>query len=120
MQVLTLHPRLLVQSMAHGAQSPLSCAGMSLPAQHVEEAWQSAEFWGNKVLMEFRGTDAAHVTWVKQLKEVLMKLRAYVQKHHPTGPTWNAAGKPLATFAPSAAGEGRFCPESERASPCGL
>ncbi len=30
---------------------------MNPPAQHVTEAWQSAEFYANKVLMEHRNTD---------------------------------------------------------------
>jgi hypothetical protein len=79
-------------------------AGMRLPAQHVEEAWQSAEFWANKVLMEFRNSEAVHVAWVKHMKELLMKLRAYVQKHHKTGPAWNPTGKPVSSFTPTASG----------------
>ena len=31
-------------------------AGMNAPAQHVADAWQSAEFYANKVLMEHRGS----------------------------------------------------------------
>ncbi|KAK9819752.1 hypothetical protein WJX72_001921 [[Myrmecia] bisecta] len=84
--------------------------GMSLPAQHVDEGWQSAEFWANKVLMEFRNTDANHVTWVKALKSVFEKLREYVKKHHATGLSWNAHGGPVSSYqsgagpaAPSAA-----------------
>jgi len=88
---------------------PSAFTGMSLPAQHVEDGWQSAEFWANKVLMEFRNSEAVHVTWVRQLKEVLMKLRAYVQKHHKTGPAWNAAGKVVSSFTPGAIGE-QHCP----------
>lgn len=32
-------------------------AGMNPPTQHVADAWQSAEFYANKVLMEHRNTD---------------------------------------------------------------
>ena len=31
-------------------------AGMNVPAQHVADAWQSAEFYANKVLMEHRNS----------------------------------------------------------------
>ena len=47
--------------------------GMSAPAKHVEESWQSAEFFANKVLMEHRGTP--HAAWVHALKDAVMALR---------------------------------------------
>lgn len=81
-------------------------AGMSPPAQHVQEAWQSAEFWANKILMEYRNKDPAHVAWVKALQSLLMKVKAYVGQHHPAGPAWNPAGKSLSTFSPAAPSEG--------------
>ena len=46
---------------------------MSAPAKHVEESWQSAEFFANKVLMEHRGTP--HVAWVRALKDAVMAVR---------------------------------------------
>ncbi|KAL3158071.1 hypothetical protein ABBQ32_011678 [Trebouxia sp. C0010 RCD-2024] len=69
--------------------------GVSLPAQHVEESWQSAEFFANKVMMEFRNSDSRHVDWVKALKQVFQHLKAYVKQHHPAGPAWNANGIPF-------------------------
>ncbi len=41
---------------------------MSAPAQHIGECWQAAEFYANKLLMEFRGKDEAQVSWVRSLK----------------------------------------------------
>ena len=75
--------------------------GMSLPTQHIEEAWQSAEFYANKVLMEFRNTEPAHVDWIKNLKDVLLKMKDHVQKHHRAGPAWNPQGIPVSAFLPS-------------------
>lgn len=46
---------------------------MSAPAKHVEESWQSAEFFANKVLMEHRGTP--HAVWVRALKDAVIALR---------------------------------------------
>ena len=62
---------------------------MSAPAKHVEESWQAAEFFANKVLMEHRGTP--HAAWVRALKDVLMALRC-VRMHpmvlgYPMSPT---------------------------------
>ena len=81
-------------------------AGMSLPAQHIEEAWQSAEFYANKILMEFRGKEPKQVSWVKLLKELLMKMRAHVQNHHRTGLAWNSGGKHIADFLQQAQAAG--------------
>lgn len=43
-------------------------AGMPVPAQHITESWNSAEFFANKLLREFRGVDEAQVAWVQALK----------------------------------------------------
>eukprot|EP00252_Welwitschia_mirabilis_P011087 TRINITY_DN24922_c0_g1_i1.p1 TRINITY_DN24922_c0_g1~~TRINITY_DN24922_c0_g1_i1.p1 ORF type:complete len:484 (+),score=108.89 TRINITY_DN24922_c0_g1_i1:371-1822(+) len=67
--------------------------GLSLPAGHVEETWQSAEFFNNKVLVEYKGKDSNHVEWAKSLKEIFVPgLRDYVRKYHPQGPVWNPSG----------------------------
>jgi adenylyl cyclase-associated protein len=46
----------------------LLAAGLALPAQHVAESWNSAEFFANKLLREFRGVNEAQVAWVQALK----------------------------------------------------
>ena len=38
------------------------------PSIHVDQCWQSAEFYGNKILKEFRTRDPKHVEWVEALK----------------------------------------------------
>lgn len=78
--------------------------GLSLPAQHVDESWQSAEFFANKVMMEFRNSDSRHVDWVKALKQVFQQLKAYVKQHHMAGPAWNANGTPFKDFKPDSVG----------------
>jgi hypothetical protein len=76
--------------------------GMSLPAAHVEQAWQSAEFYSNKIMMEFRNSEPAHVDWVKSLKAVMTALIAFVKKYHVAGPAWNPAGPHVSQFKPGA------------------
>lgn len=49
------------------AYSGPSC-GMAAPAQHISETWQAAEFYSNKLLMEFRNKDEAQVLWARGLK----------------------------------------------------
>ncbi|CAK9181458.1 unnamed protein product [Ilex paraguariensis] len=68
--------------------------GMSMPIGHVEESWQMAEFYSNKVLVEYRNKDPNHVEWAKALKELYVPgLRDYVKTHYPLGPVWSATGK---------------------------
>ncbi|KAI3448039.1 hypothetical protein Pfo_004704 [Paulownia fortunei] len=68
--------------------------GMSMPIAHVEESWQMAEFYSNKILVEYRNKDANHVEWAKALKELYIPgLRDYVKSHYPLGPVWSATGK---------------------------
>ncbi|XP_010447072.1 PREDICTED: cyclase-associated protein 1 isoform X2 [Camelina sativa] len=76
--------------------------GMSMPIAHVEESWQMAEFYNNKVLVEYRNKDADHVEWAKALKELYVPgLRDYVKSQYPLGPVWNASGKPATATAPA-------------------
>ncbi|KAL0356715.1 UNVERIFIED_CONTAM: Cyclase-associated protein 1 [Sesamum calycinum] len=77
--------------------------GMSMPIAHVEESWQMAEFYCNKILVEYRNKDANHVEWAKALKELYLPgLRDYVKKHYPLGPVWSGTRK-IATPAPAKA-----------------
>ncbi|XP_051137205.1 cyclase-associated protein 1 [Andrographis paniculata] len=71
--------------------------GMSMPIAHVEESWQMAEFYCNKILVEYRNKDANHVEWAKALKELYIPgLRDYVKSHYPLGPVWSMTGKKAA------------------------
>lgn len=66
--------------------------GMSLPIAHVEESWQMAEFYNNKVLVEYRNKDPNHVEWAKALKELYLPgLRDYVKAFYPLGLVWGSA-----------------------------
>ncbi|KAH9603700.1 hypothetical protein KSS87_007451 [Heliosperma pusillum] len=81
--------------------------GMSMPIAHVEESWQMAEFYNNKVLIEYRNKDPNHVEWAKAMKEVYLPgLRDYVKSYYPLGPVWGTSGKATATVAPRAAAPG--------------
>ncbi|KAL0376145.1 UNVERIFIED_CONTAM: Cyclase-associated protein 1 [Sesamum calycinum] len=71
--------------------------GLSMPTAHVEESWHTAEFYSNKILMEFKNKDANHVEWVTALKELYIPgLRDYVKSHYPLGPVWSATGRTIA------------------------
>ncbi|KAG7010934.1 Cyclase-associated protein 1 [Cucurbita argyrosperma subsp. argyrosperma] len=77
--------------------------GMSMPIAHVEESWQMAEFYNNKVLVEYRNKDPNHVEWAKAMKELYLPgLRDYVKSFYPLGPVWSVTGKKAAPAAPKA------------------
>ncbi|KAK6916571.1 Adenylate cyclase-associated CAP, C-terminal [Dillenia turbinata] len=85
--------------------------GMSLPIAHVEESWQSAEFYNNKVLVAYRNKDADHVEWAKALKELYLPgLRDYVKSYYPLGPVWSPSGKPVTSAPPKAPTSGAPAP----------
>ncbi|KAM7479298.1 hypothetical protein LguiA_027511 [Lonicera macranthoides] len=72
--------------------------GMGLPIPHVEESWHAAEFYNNKILVEYKNKDQNHVEWAKALKELYVPgLRDYVKCHYPLGPVWSATGKTIST-----------------------
>ncbi|KAL5715240.1 F-actin-capping protein subunit alpha [Ranunculus cassubicifolius] len=80
-------------ALAWIAYSGKDC-GMSLPIAHVEESWQTAEFYNNKILVEYRNKDPNHVEWAKALKELYLPgLREYVKSFYPLGPVWSVTGK---------------------------
>nr|AEN70791.1 adenylyl cyclase-associated protein [Gossypium aridum] len=85
--------------------------GMSMPIAHVEESWQMAEFYNNKVLVEYRNKDQIHVEWAKALKELYLPgLRDYVKSHYPLGPVWSASGKKASSALPKAPPPGAPAP----------
>ncbi|GAB4837915.1 F-actin-capping protein subunit alpha [Ancistrocladus abbreviatus] len=75
--------------------------GMSLPIAHVEESWQTAEFYNNKVLVEYKNKDPNHAEWAKALKELYVPgLRDYVKSFYPLGPVWATAGNATVSAPP--------------------
>ncbi|KAI3922340.1 hypothetical protein MKX01_006029 [Papaver californicum] len=98
-------------ALAWIAYSGKDC-GMSLPITHVEESWNMAEFYCNKILVEFKSKDSNHLEWAKALKDLhLPGLRDYVKSFHPLGPAWDPTGRTtvlapasVSSKAPSAGG----------------
>ncbi|CAL9065092.1 cyclase-associated protein 1-like [Musa acuminata AAA Group] len=89
-------------ALAWVAYSGKDC-GMNMPTSHVEESWQMAEFYNNKILVEYRNKDANHVEWAKALKELyLPSLRDYVKSFYPLGLTWGSAGSAVVCSSASA------------------
>lgn len=90
-----------MQALSWVAYTGPNC-GIRLPAQHVEDSAAAADFYANKVLMEWRSKDPNHVAWVQALKELLAELKVFCARHFPAGPAWNPSGIPASDFKPGA------------------
>lgn len=73
------------------------------PAPFVKEMGESATFYTNRILKEFKDSDATQVDWAKTYTSILSELHDYVKKHHTTGLVWNPKGGDAAAAKPAAA-----------------
>ncbi|RHZ01145.1 hypothetical protein DYB35_002007 [Aphanomyces astaci] len=73
------------------------------PKPFIESYIGGADFWGNKIRVEFKATKPEHVDFVATFKALLTELMAYVKEHHTTGVTWNPRGGSVDEFSASPA-----------------
>ncbi|ODQ82763.1 hypothetical protein BABINDRAFT_159276 [Babjeviella inositovora NRRL Y-12698] len=83
-----------LSTVAEGSPG-LSWVVVPTPVSFIPEYKDSAQFWSNRVLKEYRDKDAKHVEWVKRFLSIFDGLKAYVKEYHSTGVAWNANGKTL-------------------------
>ncbi|KAF9934914.1 hypothetical protein FBU30_010181 [Linnemannia zychae] len=67
----------------------------SKPAPFVGEMKDSAQFYANRVVKDWKEKDQNHVLWVRAYMNMLNELQNYVRKFHTTGLVWNPKGTPL-------------------------
>lgn len=77
---------------------------MSDPVQYITDFKDSAQFYANKVMKEFKETDKKQVEWAQQFIKILNGLVTYVKQYHQKGLSWNANGQPFDKVAASAGG----------------
>lgn len=87
-----------IATLADGV-SAFSWFTVPTPASFIGDFKDSAQFFANKVLKEFRGVDQMHVDWVQSFIQLLTKLQDYVKQYQTTGPAWNTQGKDFAQVA---------------------
>ncbi|KAK3390978.1 adenylate cyclase associated N terminal-domain-containing protein [Podospora didyma] len=67
----------------------------SKPFKFVEDSLGSAQFFGNRVLKEYKDKDTKQVQWVQSLFQIFRDLADYVKNYFPNGIPWNAKGQPV-------------------------
>lgn len=59
------------------------------PADFVSEILAGVEYYGNKVLKEYKDKDRTHVEYIQAYYQIFKSLATYLRKHYPKGLTWN-------------------------------
>ncbi|XMA16489.1 hypothetical protein WAI453_009280 [Rhynchosporium graminicola] len=62
------------------------------PHKHVEESLGSAQYWGNRVLKEYKESDPKQVEWMQSYYQVFKDLSEYIKQTFPQGIPWNPKG----------------------------
>lgn len=102
----------LLSEVAEGI-SGLGWVGVEpAPAPFVGEYKDSAQFWSNKVIKEFREKDKLYIDWANSFVTILSELQIYVKKFHTTGLAWNPKGGD-AKLAPGSSALPVAAPSSE-------
>ncbi|TDL27574.1 hypothetical protein BD410DRAFT_740753 [Rickenella mellea] len=65
------------------------------PGPHVKSMKDASEYYGNKIMKEYKEKDAKHVEWVRAYLALLDVQQKYVMEYHTTGLSWNPRGRPL-------------------------
>lgn len=59
------------------------------PADFVNEMISGIEYYGNKVMKEYKDKDRTHVEYIQAYSKIFKALAAYLKKHYANGLTWN-------------------------------
>ncbi|KAI0003341.1 cyclase-associated protein [Russula compacta] len=79
------------------------------PGPYVTEIKDATQFYGNRVIKEYKEKDKKHVEWVKAFTAIFDDMKKYVMEHHTTGLVWNAKGISISEYkaaVPPAAASG--------------
>ncbi|EEP78790.1 conserved hypothetical protein [Uncinocarpus reesii 1704] len=59
------------------------------PAEFVTDILGGAQFYGNRVLSEYKEKDRTHVSYIQAYYTIFRSLIAYIKEYYPRGVTWN-------------------------------
>ncbi|XP_040909896.1 adenylyl cyclase-associated protein 2 [Toxotes jaculatrix] len=81
------------------------------PGPYVKEMNDSATFYTNRVLKDYKETDRRHVDWVRSYLSIWTEMQSFIKQHHTTGLVWSKSGPiaPPSLFDPPTAPSGP-CP----------
>ncbi|KAH9967952.1 cyclase-associated protein [Russula dissimulans] len=78
------------------------------PGPYVTEIKDATQFYGNRIIKEFKEKDKTHIDWVRAFTAIFDDMSKYVMQHHTTGLVWNAKGISISEYKaaapPAAAG----------------
>lgn len=63
------------------------------PAPFVKESADAGKFYGQKVMVEFKGKDQKQFDWAKSVETLFGDLYLYIKVNHTTGLSWNPKGE---------------------------
>ncbi|KAI1081795.1 adenylate cyclase-associated CAP [Whalleya microplaca] len=63
------------------------------PFRHVDQYLGYSQYFGNKVMKEYKGRDSRHVEWVQSFYQVFRDLSNLVKEYYPYGISWNYNGQ---------------------------
>ncbi|KAE8538263.1 hypothetical protein D1P53_005603 [Cryptococcus gattii VGV] len=70
------------------------------PAPYIGEMKNAAQFWCDRVIKQYKETNAAAVAWAKSFIALVAALESYVKQWHTTGVVWNPKGSPAPSSMP--------------------
>ncbi|KAL8653381.1 MAG: hypothetical protein Q9210_002131 [Variospora velana] len=79
-------------TVSEGINVLIWVANETKPVDLITEMLGSAQFWGNRVIQEYKEKDQTHVQWVQTFYRIFKSLAGYVKQHYPSGLTWNPNG----------------------------
>lgn len=76
------------------------------PGPYVGDIKDSVDYYGNKVIKEYKEKNPKHVEWVRSFTGILDEMRKYVTEYHTTGLSWNPKGVTVEQFQQSQGSSG--------------
>ncbi|EDV23164.1 uncharacterized protein TRIADDRAFT_63338 [Trichoplax adhaerens] len=72
------------------------------PANYVKTNYESAQFYLNKVLKEFKTSDPQQADWARSIGRFMNALIGYINDYNAIGLNWNAEGKDVSAVSAGA------------------
>ncbi|KAF8267843.1 adenylate cyclase associated N terminal-domain-containing protein [Lactarius quietus] len=88
--------------VAEGAPAVGWIALESKPGPYVKDMKDATQFYGNRIIKDFKEKDQTHVEWVNAYTAIFDGLKNYVMEYHTTGLVWNVKGISISEYKASA------------------